>query len=253
MCGRHGGQGYGLIGGYLGRDQCHACKGYGHWQRDCPYCNYPECVLLRYVVVADPNAGQDTVVERSTGFIYREGEHTLTETVLLDRMGIGRQRPPVPVFLDRQGLGSPAQHARLTNVPRNTGDKAVLLDCRRLGGSVCPSKVHRRVPEPDAVPLDCRELGTPVSPQTAAVLLDRRGLRSPAQHARLTNVPRDTEGRGSPPRLQGSRSGPPGKPGIGAALQGNRNTGTGANTKEPKQAPTLDQQTHSQHKQTPRH
>ncbi|TWW77193.1 hypothetical protein D4764_12G0005830 [Takifugu flavidus] len=30
------------------------------------------------------------------GFIYREGEHTLTETVLLDRMGIGRQRPPVP-------------------------------------------------------------------------------------------------------------------------------------------------------------
>ncbi|XP_056910495.1 uncharacterized protein LOC130537603 [Takifugu flavidus] len=42
MCGRRGGQGYGLIGGYLGRDQCHACKGYGHWQRDCPYHNYPE-------------------------------------------------------------------------------------------------------------------------------------------------------------------------------------------------------------------
>ncbi|XP_056886022.1 uncharacterized protein LOC130524190 [Takifugu flavidus] len=42
MCGRHGRQGYGLIGGYLGRDQCHACKGYGHWQRDCPYHNYPE-------------------------------------------------------------------------------------------------------------------------------------------------------------------------------------------------------------------
>ncbi|TWW62396.1 hypothetical protein D4764_04G0010430 [Takifugu flavidus] len=36
MCGRRGGQGYGLIGGYLGRDQCHACKGYGHWQRDYP-------------------------------------------------------------------------------------------------------------------------------------------------------------------------------------------------------------------------
>ncbi|TWW57283.1 hypothetical protein D4764_07G0000020 [Takifugu flavidus] len=104
-------------------------------------------------------------------------------------MGIGRQRPPVPgpsaspqtrrsppglpelgtpvspqhaaVLLDRRGLGSPAQHARLPNVPRDTGDKAVLLDCRRLGGSVCPSKVHRRVPKPDAVPLDCRELGTP--------------------------------------------------------------------------------------------
>ncbi|TWW68739.1 hypothetical protein D4764_19G0005370 [Takifugu flavidus] len=45
MCGRHGGQGYGLIGGYLGRDQCHASKGYGHWQRDCPYHNYPETVL----------------------------------------------------------------------------------------------------------------------------------------------------------------------------------------------------------------
>ncbi|TWW54578.1 hypothetical protein D4764_0274390 [Takifugu flavidus] len=42
MCGRHGGQGYGLIGGYFGRDQCHACKGYGHWRRNCPYRNYPE-------------------------------------------------------------------------------------------------------------------------------------------------------------------------------------------------------------------
>ncbi|TWW56226.1 hypothetical protein D4764_08G0002130, partial [Takifugu flavidus] len=158
--------------------------------------------VLRYMVVADPNAGQDTVVHL---------------------------RVPKP--------------------------DAVPLDCRELG-----TPVHRRVPKPDAVPLDCRELGTPVSPQHAAVLLDRRGLGSLAQHARLTNVPRDTEGRGSPPR-----SGPPGdteqerpsrktgSTGIGAALQGNRNTGTGANTKEPKQAPTQDQQTYSLNEQTPRH
>ncbi|TWW58955.1 hypothetical protein D4764_06G0004850 [Takifugu flavidus] len=81
--------------------------------------------------------------------------------------------------------------------------------------------VHRRVPKPDAVPLDCQELGTPVSPQHAAVLLDRRGLGSPAQHARLTKVPRDTEGRGSPPRLQGEQERPSRRHRTGAALQEN--------------------------------
>ncbi|TWW64133.1 hypothetical protein D4764_03G0011410 [Takifugu flavidus] len=211
------------------------------------------------MVVADPNAGQDTEVERSRALFT--------------------------------GKGSTHQQKQSSWTAWGSG------------GSVRPSQVHRRVPKPEAVPLDCRELGTPVSPQTAAVLLDRRGLGSPAQHARLTNVPRDTEGRGSPPRLQGgqerssrrngtatgealqenrklgdrsgppgqqehrNRSGPPGETeqqqerpsrktrssGTGVALQGNRNTGTGANTKEPKQAPTLDQRTDSQHEQTPRH
>ncbi|TWW66801.1 hypothetical protein D4764_20G0008330 [Takifugu flavidus] len=52
---------------------------------------------------------------------------------------------------------------------------------------------------------------------------------------------------------KGSRSGPPGET-EQEQEQPSRKTGsTGINTKEPKQAPTLDQQTHSLHEQTPRH
>ncbi|TWW65359.1 hypothetical protein D4764_21G0002590 [Takifugu flavidus] len=86
--------------------------------------------------------------------------------------------------------------------------------------------VHVRVPKPDAVPLDCRELGTPSS-WTGEDL----GVR------RNTNVPRDTEGRGSPPRLQGAGASSR-RHRTGTALQenqehGNRSAPPGQQEQEP--------------------
>ncbi|TWW53937.1 hypothetical protein D4764_0223830 [Takifugu flavidus] len=121
--------------------------------------------LLRYVVVADPNAGQDTVGDREAASArprsIGESPHQMQSPWTAGNSEHRRQRLPL------------------------------------TGPSASP---HTRCSPPD-----CWELGTPVSPQHAAVPLDRRGLGSPARHAHHMNVPRDTEGRGSPPRLQGGQ------------------------------------------------
>ncbi|TWW63474.1 hypothetical protein D4764_03G0004820 [Takifugu flavidus] len=178
------------------------------------------------------------------GFIYTEGEHTSTETVLLDRMAIRRQRLPL------QGPSASSQTSRSPpGLPgtRNTGESS--NSCSPPG------------------PARARESGAsrtcPETLRAEAVLLDCKGGRSgpPGETEQQQERPsRKTGSSATGVALQGNRNTGTGealqKTGsseTGVALQGNRNTGTGANTKEPKQAPTLDQRTDSQHEQTPRH
>ncbi|TWW53588.1 Transposon TX1 uncharacterized 149 kDa protein ORF 2 [Takifugu flavidus] len=82
------------------------------------------------------------------------------------------------------------------------------------GAQQGPSRVHRRVPKPDAVPLDCRELGTPTL-RAEAVLLDCKGAGAVLQETRNRNRSgppgqqehwnRSIDNRNSPPGPQGDR------------------------------------------------
>ncbi|TWW74482.1 hypothetical protein D4764_14G0004850 [Takifugu flavidus] len=116
--------------------------------------------LLRYVVVADPNAGQDTVGDREEAASARP-------------RSIGDESPHQ---MQSPWTAGNSEHRSIGESPHQMQSPG-LLGTRNTG-----------------------ESSTRSSPPGTA-----RTRESPARHAHHMNVPRDTEGRGSPPRLQGGQ------------------------------------------------